>query len=172
MKKILYLSFYTALIMAVFMGCSSSKSVSTSYKPVQAPADKALVYIYRSSSYAALIAMSVDLDNFQTGNFRTKNYYICLLDPGSHQIIAHAVGSRRPVFIKSFEAILVSHVPFEIIDARKLESERVLVMFEFYFIGIVYLPGQNTRCSRKDDFIGNKQVGEINLGHFGGSNDV
>jgi len=90
MKKILYLSFYTALIMAVFMGCSSSKSVSTSYKPVQAPADKALVYIYRSSSYAALIAMSVDLDNFQTGNFRTKNYYICLLDPGSHQIIAHA----------------------------------------------------------------------------------
>ena len=90
MKKVLYLSFYTVLIMAVVMGCSSSKSVSTSYKQVQVPTDKALVYVYRSSSYGALIAMSVDLDNFQLGNFRSRNYYICLLDPGSHQIIAHA----------------------------------------------------------------------------------
>lgn len=59
-------------------------------KEMVAPADKALVYVYRPSSAGFAVRMEVTCDGQSLGSTKGKRYIYALLDPGKHSIKSKA----------------------------------------------------------------------------------
>ncbi|MBN1821352.1 MAG: DUF2846 domain-containing protein [Prolixibacteraceae bacterium] len=126
MKKVLYPLMFVAL-MALMIACSSTKKVAAPdpLKQLEAPADKALLYIVRPAFVGTAINFNVSIDGEFIGKTKGKNFIYTMLEPGKHTILSQAENKEELEMV--FEAgkiYYIEQVPkMGIIKARnKLET--------------------------------------------------
>lgn len=93
MKTTIKTAFWLSLIIVILSSCSSARllpaETSNSAKTLKNIEDKAVVYILRKSAFGAAVGLRVDLNNIQLAAFYPKNFYLCILEPGTYSLVGH-----------------------------------------------------------------------------------
>jgi len=106
MKKYITLSILVISIGLGLSSCSTSKllpsDVSNSAKNLNPSEDKAIVYVFRTSSLGFAVGLDVDCNNKDLAVFYPKKFYLCVLEPGKYLFTGH--GENEEELIVNIEA--------------------------------------------------------------------
>ena len=82
-----FFSLFAIAVVLVTASCSASRETASPYsekaKSITAPG-KAIVYVYRISSYGWAVGLPVDCNKTSLETLFPKKYYLCVLDPGKY----------------------------------------------------------------------------------------
>ena len=86
MKKLLF----AVIVLSSLAGCASvpmgSPQQDTGLKQFHAPADKAVLYVYRNETFGSAIRLQVKLDNAPLGDTAAHTYLYKEVAPGKHAL--------------------------------------------------------------------------------------
>ena len=105
MKKKLLNGGLLFLVAIVYLSCATSKisrETSENFKNMQPPDGKSMVYVYRTSAMGFAVGLRVDLNNNRLGNFYSKRYFLCTLEPGKY--VFTGIGENQDDLILTTES--------------------------------------------------------------------
>jgi hypothetical protein len=106
MKNHLTLSILLISIVLGMSSCSTSQllptDVSNNAKNLNPIEDKAVVYVFRTSSLGFAVGLDVDCNNKDLAVFYPKKFYMCVLEPGRYLFTGH--GENEEELIVNVEA--------------------------------------------------------------------
>jgi len=106
MKKITLFFVLLSLAVLGLSSCSSTKllpvDVSNNAKNLNPSDNKALVYVFRTSSLGFAVGLNVACNNKELATFYPKKFYVCALNPGKYLFTGR--GENEEELIVNIEA--------------------------------------------------------------------
>lgn len=137
MRRIIFSLTGCIILLLVACSCSTAKllpsKISGNAKTISSPEKKALIYVYRKSSFGWLVGLKVSCNDEFLAYFYPKQFYTSIVDPGSYIFTGEAENEveltvdieqdkKYYIEVKPRMGLIIARCKLEVIDPRQGES--------------------------------------------------